>query len=647
MCSYDMAEIKCVINQMVMFWHLHCTVLLFYNFSLGMNMSRNDCISNRNIQIIAKYLLSKTGTYESLFHDLPYPSERFETPDEFFMNEDEWTTFENFHKIFRRAKEISGETYFYFKCGSSTDLLRSWGRFGYMVQFLAGPDDGFRRLPFFNNNINDTKDIEVILPPAYDKSIRKMRVILTVKYHKDIDIEEEYIVDSYRRGIISSIPTLWSLPPAIIRQPLNSYDPVKLFNNNHEFIDYNLDAMMEGDSFTIFDPGRDIRKAMGKKVKLEADLINKNPLFIGRYSDLSENGDKPDKVAILMTDTLRINGRVFFRKGEIFNAPYFVLDVSYARFSWFRKIFSFLNKVKNKTDSEKHLVNTINDLRINIKERNRAFENLKSAHKELEETRARLEEHSMNLEQKVDERTTELKKAQEELMTLNEGLEQQIKKQIIELNRYNNLRRYVSPKVTEKILANGNTMWAAPRRKMMTVMFTDIRSFSTFTDLLEPEELFNLLHTYISEMTKIVYHFDATLNKIIGDGLLIFLGDPVPMDDHAKRAVLMGIEMQKKSNELKKDWQYFGHDFGMGIGINTGYMTVGNIGSDMQLDYTVIGNQVNVASRLESMARAGQILVSQRTFNNVNDIVDAEEIGKVEVKGIHNPVLTYNIQGLK
>ena len=148
-------------------------------------------------------------------------------------------------------------------------------------------------------------------------------------------------------------------------------------------------------------------------------------------------------------------------------------------------------------------------------------------------------------------------------------------------------------------------------------------------------------------MTRIVYDFDGTLNKIIGDGMLIFLGDPVPMDDHAKRAVLMGLEMQKKTGELKKDWQYFGHDFGMGIGINTGYMTVGNIGSDMQLDYTVIGNQVNVASRLESKAKAGEILVSQRTFSNVCNSVEADEIGEIKVKGIHSPVLTYNIKGLK
>lgn len=611
-------------------------------------MSRVDCISNRNIIIVAKYLLSKTGSYESLFHDLSYPVESFESPEEFFMNEDEWTTFDNFHSILRRAKDMSGEPYFYFRCGSSPEILRSWGRFGYMTRFFAGPDDGYNRLPFFNRNINDTKDIEIVIPPAYDKSLKKVRAVIKVKYHDDIDVEKDYIVDSFRRGIISSIPTFWSLPHAVIKQPMFSYDPVKLLNSEPEFADFTLDAKMDGSDFSVYDSHQGLRKTVGKTVKLEPDIIDGKNIFMGQYSEVAPGAEAdPDNSAVLITQTFEINGRIIFREGEILNAPYFILDVTYNRLPKLRRIFGIFKTGRKKEDSEKQLISTINDLRLNIKARNKAYEYLKSTHAELEDTKARLEEYSINLEQKVDERTTELKKAQKELLRLNEDLEEKIKKQLTELNRYNNLRRYLSPKVAEKILTDGNTLWAAPRRKMMTVMFTDIRNFSKLTDILEPEELFSLLHTYISEMTRIVYDYEGTLNKIIGDGMLIFLGDPVPMDDHAERAVLMGIEMQKKTDELKKDWQYFGHDFGMGIGINTGFMTVGNIGSDMQLDYTVIGNQVNVAARLESIAKAGQVLVSQRTYNSVRDIIYADEIGRIEVKGIHDPVMTYNINGLK
>jgi class 3 adenylate cyclase len=102
--------------------------------------------------------------------------------------------------------------------------------------------------------------------------------------------------------------------------------------------------------------------------------------------------------------------------------------------------------------------------------------------------------------------------------------------------------------------------------------------------------------------------------------------------------------MQKKAAELKDEWLRYGHELGIGVGVNTGFMTVGNIGSDMHMDYTVIGNQVNVAARLESLAKPGQILVSQRTYSRVSDIVDAEEMGEVKVKGIHTPVITYNIK---
>ncbi|MBN1904821.1 MAG: hypothetical protein JW927_06960 [Deltaproteobacteria bacterium] len=611
-------------------------------------MSRTDCISNRNISIVYSYLQKKTGGHPSLFNDLPFPADRYDTPESFFLNEDEWTTYDNFHRIMRRAKDLSEEPFFYFNCGSSSAMLKSWGRFDYMVRFFAGPDDGYKRVPFFNYNINDTKDIEVILPPYYDKTLKKMRVLLKVSYHSDIDVNREFIVDSYRRGIISTIPTVWNLPAADIKQPLKSYNPVILLNEEPEFRGFNLNASMEDGNLWVTDPIDRVRKSVGKKIVLLSERLNEKEVFLGRYTELEINrlnGKNP--CAILITETVRGDDRIILKKGEIFASPYFVLDVTYGRFSWLRRNLQIFRAGRQGQDSETHLVDTINNLRLNIKARNKAYDKLKIVNEELKEAKARLEDYSITLEQKVDERTQELDKARKELLVLNEGLEEKVKRQIDELNKYNNLRRYLSPNVAEKILSNSDTLWATPRRKMMTVMFTDIRNFSTFTDNLEPEELFSLLQNYISEMTKIVYRYDGTLNKIIGDGLLIFLGDPVPMADHAQRAVMMGIEMQKKTEELKKDWRYFGYEFGMGIGINTGFMTVGNIGSEMQLDYTVIGNQVNVASRLESNAKAGQILISQRTYSSVQDIVEADKIGEIMVKGIHNPVLTYNVRCLK
>ncbi len=613
-------------------------------------MSRTDCISNRNIKIIAAYLTSRTGGHDSIFRGLSYPDDRYGSPEEFFLNEDEWTTNEIFHAIFRRAGEISNEPYFYFNCGASSARLKSWGRFGYMARFFTGPDDGFRRLPFFNSNINDTKQIEIIVPPYYDRSQKKMRVILKVDYHNDIDVEKDYIIDAYRRGMISSIPTVWGLPPAMIRQPINPYDPEILLNNEEEFAGYQLDARMEGDLLTVRDPIDERRKTVGKKILLETEIINGKKIYMGRYMVPERPGSlliKNRREAVMITDTVRIDDRILLKKGEICKGPYFIMEIAYDRLSWVKRLLYLIMKNSLEDDSEKHLTDTIDRLRETIKARNSAYRNLKSINRELMEEKAKVEGYNVTLEQKVNERTAELRKTQEDLLVLNRGLEEKVNKQVEELNRYNNLRRYLSPKLAEKILSSGDRLGAAPQRKMMTVMFTDIRNFSTCTDNLEPEELFGLLDKYISEMTKLIHNFDGTLDKIIGDGMLIFFGDPVPMEDHAQRSVLMAIEMQKKVNELKKEWQYFGYELGMGIGINTGYMTVGNIGSDMHMDYTVIGNQVNVASRLESHAGAGQILVSQRTYSRVSHMVEAEEIGEIAVKGIKKPVLTYNINCLK
>jgi class 3 adenylate cyclase len=610
-------------------------------------MSRIDCISNRNIKIVTAYLTDRIARLDNLFEGLPYPSDRYRTPEDFFMNEDEWTTYENFHRIFRRAKELSGETYFYFNCGASSACLGSWGRFSYFARYFNGPDDGFLRIPFFNSNINDTKEIEIVKPPAYDKASGKTRLILKVMYHDDIPVEKDYIADPYRRGIISSIPTVWGLRPAFIRQPLNPYDPETLFSQEPEFVSYGLDARIEGDALTIKDPFDNTRKVVGKKIILSSDIVNGKKVFLGRYSDASRNprGSSDDeREAILITETIVVNNRILLRAGEIFNAPYFIMDIAYDRLSTINRLFRLLGLQKQKNISDVQLVDTINRLRETIKARNRAYHALSLTHTELKEIKEKIEEYNRTLEQKVEERTVELVRARRELMVLNRDLEQKINEQVQKLNRYNDLRRYLSPKLADKILSSGNTLGAQPQRKMMTVLFSDIRGFSTLTDSLEPEELFHLLDTYLTEMTKLIYKYEGTLNKIIGDGMLIFFGDPIAMEDHAQRSVLMAIDMQKKVSVLKKEWLHFGYELGMGIGINTGFMTVGNIGSDMHMDYTVIGNQVNIAARLESLAKPGQILVSQRTYSKVSSIVEVEEVGEVMVKGIHSPVTTYNVK---
>ena len=609
-------------------------------------MSRADCICNRHARIIATYVTSRLGHYDHLFDGLPYPSAQYPSPDDFFLDEDQWTTYENFQNILRRGKEFVGERHFYFNCGASSAALESWGRLHYFVKVFAGPNDGYKRIPFFNRNFNDTKDIDIIVPPAYDKAIGKIRTVLRVKYHDDFDVHHTYVNDPYLRGILSSIPTVWSLKPAMVRQPLVPYDPEILFNEESEFASYDLDVKMRLNLLTMKDPLNGQRRIVGKKILIEPEPINGEKVFFGKYSEFSKDAvkDRGDRrEAILITKTVQVDHQILFKAGEIFKAPYFILHVFYDRRSWMDRI-SQVFKTRRDTDEQvKHLSETINQLRETIEDRNRAYQALEKANAELKEAKFKLEEYAETLEQKVKERTAALSKAKEELMRSSQDLEYKVEGQVRELERYNALRRYLSPKLTEKILSSGDTLGAETKRKMMTVLFSDIRNFSAITDSLEPEEVFELLDKYLSEMTRIVHRYDGTLNKIIGDGLLVFLGDPIAMDDHAKRAVMMAIDMQRAVRELGHEWVQYGYELEIGIGINTGYMSVGNIGSDIHKDYTVIGNQVNVASRLVSLAKPGQILISKRTYSRVRDSVQVENVGEIRVKGIHNPVATYAV----
>lgn len=614
-------------------------------------MSSPACISNLNIKIIAAYVREKLGHYDLLFDEIPYPTDRYNMPDDFFLCEDEWTTLENFQNIFRRAKQIVGEPYFYFNCGASTARLRSWGRLDYFIKVFSSPSDGFKRLPFFNKNLNKTKEIEVLIPPFYSRDTKRNRTLLKVQYHNDIDVHRDYMTDPYRRGIIAAIPTLWGLQPAKVTQPLNPYDPVTLFNKAPEFVSFNLDVKMDKDGYlSLIHPYDNQRKIVGKKILLKPELINGQKIFLGKYEEALDGrqrdfGDKWE--AILISETLRIDDRIIFKKGEIFKAPYFILDVTYDELSMKRRLSQVFKVLKSAEEKGQGLIETINHLRKNIEEKNRAYHELEKTNAKLTIAKNRLLEYAGTLEERVEERTAELSKAKRELMRFNECLKFKVEEQVKALNRFNELRRYLSPKLTEKILSSGDTLGAEPQRKMMTVLFSDIRNFSTLTESLEPEEIFNLLNGYLSEMITLIHRYEGTLNKIIGDGMLIFFGDPMSIDDHAQRAVNLAVDMQKRVTELKNDWSQYGHELAIGIGINTGYMTVGNIGSDSYKDYTVIGNQVNVAACLESLAKPGQILISQRTYSKVQGLVEVETCGQIPVKGLHNPIVTYNVKCLK
>ena len=189
------------------------------------------------------------------------------------------------------------------------------------------------------------------------------------------------------------------------------------------------------------------------------------------------------------------------------------------------------------------------------------------------------------------------------------------------------------------------------RRRRLTIFFSDVQGFTRWTDKLEPEEVRGILNHYLSEVSAIAHKWGGTIDKFIGDALMIFFGDPEHTDDkdHALRCVKMALEMQEKMGELRKKWEGMGYDEALRIriGINTGYATVGNFGSEERLNYTALGSAVNLASRLEAASAPDKITISHTTYLLVKDEIDFEPKGEIEVKGFSEPVKIYEVVGVK
>jgi class 3 adenylate cyclase/HAMP domain-containing protein len=211
------------------------------------------------------------------------------------------------------------------------------------------------------------------------------------------------------------------------------------------------------------------------------------------------------------------------------------------------------------------------------------------------------------------------------------------------------LAKYLSPQVYDSIFAGKQEVKVASTRKKLTVFFSDIAGFTETADRMESEELTQLLNTYLTEMSRIALEYGATIDKYVGDAVLIFFGDPETrgVKEDALACVKMAIAMRDRLSDLDKIWRQSGIEkpINCRIGIHTGFCTVGNFGSEARMDYTIIGGAVNTASRLESSAQPGQILISYETFAHVRDDIQCQEHGEIEVKGIAYPVATYLVAG--
>ncbi|MEC6997150.1 MAG: adenylate/guanylate cyclase domain-containing protein [Pseudomonadota bacterium] len=207
--------------------------------------------------------------------------------------------------------------------------------------------------------------------------------------------------------------------------------------------------------------------------------------------------------------------------------------------------------------------------------------------------------------------------------------------------------KYIPPQIQKGLFKGEYDTEIKTRRKKCTIFFSDIKNFTSISEVLQPEDLTNYLNEYFSEMTKIALNHGATIDKYIGDAVMLFFGDPISKGERedARACVEMSLKMQERMKDLRKKWKASGfyEPFEIRIGINTGYCNVGNFGSSQRLTYTIIGGEVNVAARLESAGDANKILMSYETYAHAMDMIEVKELEAIKMKGIRREVKVFEV----
>ena len=234
-----------------------------------------------------------------------------------------------------------------------------------------------------------------------------------------------------------------------------------------------------------------------------------------------------------------------------------------------------------------------------------------------------------------------------ELADLNATLEERVQRQVAQLERLGRLTRFFSPQLAELIMSGGLEDPLKSHRREITVVFVDLRGFTAFAETAPPEDVMGVLHEYHGEMGRLIMEREGTLEHFAGDGLMIFFNDPVEVPDATERAIRMAVSMRGRVEALVPRWRERGYDLHFGVGIANGIATLGAIGFEGRWDYGAIGSVSNLAARLCSEAKPGQILVPQTTLSNVEGLVTAEPVGQLVLKGFSKPVSAFDVQGIR
>jgi len=233
-----------------------------------------------------------------------------------------------------------------------------------------------------------------------------------------------------------------------------------------------------------------------------------------------------------------------------------------------------------------------------------------------------------------------------ELAAWNRQLEQRVQEQVDALERMGRLRRFLSPQLAEMIMSSGDESFLKSHRREITVVFCDLRGFTAFAETVEPEDLMLVLNQYHAALGDLVHRFEGTLERFAGDGLMVIFNDPLPCPDGPRRAVRMAVAMRGRVTQLVEEWSRQGHELDFGVGIAQGHATLGQIGFEGRSDYTAIGSVTNLAARLCGAAAPRQILISQRVYTAAEDIVVADSVGELALRGFSRPARAYNVVGL-
>ena len=249
-----------------------------------------------------------------------------------------------------------------------------------------------------------------------------------------------------------------------------------------------------------------------------------------------------------------------------------------------------------------------------------------------------------DLHDTVRSQATQLKEQTDQLSSWNRMLEERVAGQLAQIERIGRLQRFLAPQVAQMIAnSDASDLLLASHRREVTAVFCDLRGFTAFTEASEPEEVMGVLREYQENLGELIFRYEGTLDRFLGDGIMIVFNDPIPCDDHTARAVRLALDMRERVDQLAKQWARVGHALGFGIGIASGYATLGQVGFEHRREYTAIGSVINLASRLCGEAKAGQIVISQRAFSAVEHSVGASHIGQLSLKGFNGSIDAYEV----